>query len=65
MAIPMEPFSPCRDCQERTLHCHSTCEKYGIYAIKRRQYLDEKSRRYAIKDGLTQAEYKRHRRKRR
>ena len=25
-------LSPCKDCQDRALHCHSRCEKYQIYA---------------------------------
>lgn len=25
-------LSPCKDCADRALHCHSRCEKYQIYA---------------------------------
>lgn len=25
-------MSPCKDCSDRALHCHSRCEKYQIYA---------------------------------
>ena len=25
-------LSPCKDCQNRALHCHSRCEKYQVYA---------------------------------
>ena len=25
-------LSPCKDCPDRALHCHSRCEKYQVYA---------------------------------
>lgn len=30
----MMPASPCKGCQERRLHCHSSCEKYLLYRQK-------------------------------
>lgn len=26
--------SPCRECKDRVLHCHSTCERYKEYKDK-------------------------------
>ncbi len=27
--------SPCKDCEDRILHCHSKCEKYAEYRERR------------------------------
>lgn len=30
--------APCRDCQDRVLKCHATCERYLEYRQKRDEY---------------------------
>jgi hypothetical protein len=34
----MKPYSPCKGCQERALHCHNTCEKYAKYRTELSDY---------------------------
>lgn len=33
-----KPKSPCRDCPDRAVLCHSTCEKYIAYRNKQDDY---------------------------
>lgn len=32
------PEAPCKDCEERETACHTKCQKYREYSIKRREY---------------------------
>ena len=32
---------PCKDCEKRTLGCHSTCEEYIRISKERREMLDK------------------------
>ena len=32
---------PCKDCEKRTLGCHSTCEEYIRFSTERREMLDK------------------------
>lgn len=32
---------PCKDCEKRTLGCHSTCEDYIRFSKERREMLDK------------------------
>ncbi len=34
----MKPNAPCRNCTDRCLLCHSTCEKYNDYQKKNNAY---------------------------
>lgn len=29
-------LSPCKDCEDRVLYCHSTCEKYAEFKKERK-----------------------------
>ena len=29
--ISLSILSPCKDCTDRQLHCHSTCDRYKVY----------------------------------
>ena len=31
--------SPCKDCVDRTVRCHSTCDKYKQFADERKEYV--------------------------
>ena len=31
--------SPCKDCVDRTVGCHSTCDKYKQFADERKEYV--------------------------
>ena len=44
--ISLNPhLPPCKDCEQRELHCHSTCEKWQEYeAKKQKTYADRKER---------------------
>lgn len=44
----MRPKSPCKDCEERELRCHSQCERYKRYKVELRDY--EKQRRENVWD---------------
>ncbi len=35
--VDMRPMSPCKDCTERKLGCHSICEKYKSFVEKNRE----------------------------
>lgn len=42
-----EPVSPCMDCEDRIVGCHSTCEKYIAYRKDLSQKRnEEKKKRY-------------------
>ena len=28
---------PCKNCKERSINCHATCEKYGAYSKEREE----------------------------
>lgn len=36
----MRPESPCKDCSERRLKCHSSCERYKQFKRKRREFVE-------------------------
>lgn len=38
--------SPCMDCEERQIGCHSNCERYQEYASKLRKTKLENTQRY-------------------
>lgn len=35
-------IAPCKGCEERTVYCHTTCEKYKEFRIFREMALAEK-----------------------
>lgn len=51
----MRPKSPCKDCEERELRCHSQCERYKRYKVELRDY--EKQRRENVWDEYTDYVY--------
>lgn len=36
--------SPCLDCEERHVGCHSVCERYGVFAAKVEKLRDKNTR---------------------
>ena len=47
----------CKDCQERTINCHSTCEKYLLEAEQNR--IQREQKRKFNEDNVSVLEYKR------
>ena len=45
--------SPCKDCQDRFLGCHSKCEKYIAFRKKRDEQLDEINKQKKFEANLT------------
>lgn len=41
-SISLNIVSPCKDCQNRELHCHSTCEEYKHYKAAIEESREEK-----------------------
>ena len=37
----MQPQSPCKDCQDRHMGCHSTCQLYIDYDVANKRYKEE------------------------
>ena len=35
----MSLSAPCKDCGDRVIGCHSTCEKYKQFASERKEYV--------------------------
>jgi hypothetical protein len=46
--------APCKDCGDRDIYCHSTCEKYIEYSNFRKEALERKQEDYRIKRILFQ-----------
>ena len=44
--------APCKDCQKRQLHCHSSCEAYKEYRQYREQIYAEKMKRAEESDFM-------------
>lgn len=41
--IKLNPHSaPCKDCEQRELHCHSTCEKWQEFETKKQAVYAER-----------------------
>lgn len=36
-------MAPCKDCQKRTINCHSVCEEYKQFKLERAAILKAKS----------------------
>ena len=47
-------LSPCKDCQDRALHCHSRCEKYQIYAEWCESRREKRKQEQAADDAAAQ-----------
>lgn len=45
-------LSPCKDCQDRNAHCHSTCGKYLAYRAK----MDDISKQRMQAQALNEAD---------
>lgn len=45
-----DPGKPCKDCTDRVLHCHSTCERYKQYKEAIEQNKAELNERKAEND---------------
>ena len=41
--------APCKDCQDRELRCHSTCDRYKEFRSKRDEFINAK---YKQKEDL-------------
>lgn len=59
MQISKIALSPCKNCENRKLHCHSSCKAYGEYKQKLETARDVKNKRaeennfnYAVKTAL-------------
>lgn len=59
MQISKIALSPCKDCKNRQLHCHSSCEAYGEYKQKLETARDAKNKcaeennfNFAVKTAL-------------
>ena len=37
----MSLSAPCKDCGDRVIGCHSTCEKYKQFASERKEYVQK------------------------
>lgn len=44
---PRRGYSPCKDCADHSMHCHSTCERYKAY----RAWRDARSAELRLKDA--------------
>ena len=44
--------APCKDCPDRVVGCHSTCEKYIEYRKERDKFLEERMKETRLKDDL-------------
>lgn len=54
------PNAPCgKDCSERKTACHASCEKYKEYEVKRREYIESRYIKNAVKFQLTSFEMNR------
>lgn len=42
-SLSLNILSPCKDCTDRVLHCHSSCDKYREYKAKLDQLRSERS----------------------
>lgn len=40
--------APCKDCTERQLYCHSTCDKYLAFQQEKYQEYEEKIRKGSL-----------------
>lgn len=51
--------SPCYNCKDRKLHCHSICEKYKVYeeehAEYRRQLEEHRKKTYSSKQYVAES----------
>ena len=53
--------TPCKDCQERQLHCHSSCPKYAEYKQEladleaRKQAYDSEANFHAAEKSVVRA----------
>ena len=65
--------APCKDCERRTLGCHSTCEEYKAYDAKNAERRDKnfedgklnqaQVERFINKDKTRKASWQRHNRR--
>lgn len=44
--------APCKDCPDRFVGCHSTCDKYIEFRKQRDEYLDWKNKENKLLDDL-------------
>lgn len=44
--------SPCKDCPDRVLGCHSVCEKYLAFHKERTEYLEYRKKQNQLEDDL-------------
>ena len=50
-------LSPCKDCPDRALHCHSRCEKYQIYTEWCEARREKRKQEQAADDAAAQRGY--------
>lgn len=47
--------SPCKDCEDRTINCHSTCREYKAWKFEKDRLNDINRKRKQIDTALTEA----------
>lgn len=50
--MPEVITAPCKDCQKRQLHCHSSCEEYKAFDQYRREIRERKMKRAEESDFM-------------
>lgn len=43
---------PCKDCPDRYVGCHSTCEKYIAYDKSRKELYAQRDKRYQLESDI-------------
>ena len=51
-------LAPCKDCENRVLHCHSTCEKYLAFRQEKDSILKKQRIEYLSTKYLPTRKYK-------
>jgi len=41
-----KPLPPCKDCPNRTMGCHSTCELFKDYELAKQKYYEERDKSF-------------------
>ena len=57
MTMP-PPQSPCKDCEDRHINCHSKCEKYLLFKSERIQTKEKIKNAYKLQSMLEEYERK-------
>lgn len=54
-------YAPCKDCPDRHINCHSSCEKYGEYQKKNNEQRDKDYKERLVTMQLYEMEQERKR----